>query len=143
MPDKSDTKFLPGVSGNPRGRPRGKSKSTQLMEAIVTADPAALKEIGAKVVEKAKAGSPWACQLIFDRLWPLPRGRLVQFELPPLDTLSDIQTALNAVMQAVANGTLTIEEGENMASMITDYAKPVIENVDFERRLLEAEPTRA
>jgi hypothetical protein len=46
-------------------------------------------------------------------------------------------------MQAVASGTLTIEEGENMASMITNYAKPVIENVDFEKRLLEVEPKRA
>jgi hypothetical protein len=96
------------------------------MEAIVTADPEALKEIGAKVVEKAKAGAPWACELIFNRLWPTPRGRLVRFELPALDTLPDVQAALNAVMQAVATGALTLEEGESMCSMIADYAKPVL-----------------
>jgi hypothetical protein len=81
LPVKSG-RFRPGNPGKPKG---AKHKSTQLMEAIVTADPAALKEVGTKVVEKAHAGTPWACQLIFDRLWPIPRGRLVKFELPPLD----------------------------------------------------------
>jgi hypothetical protein len=64
---------------------------------------------------------------------------LVQFELPPLDTLPDIQIALNAVLQAVADGVLSIEEGENMASMLSDDARPVIGNADFERRLIDAE----
>src|SRR5262245_11494512 len=35
-------------------------------------------------------------------------------------TLPDIQTALNAVLQAVADGVLSIEEGEAMASKLSD-----------------------
>jgi hypothetical protein len=73
--------FRPGNPGKPKG---AKSKTTQLMEAIVTADPEALKEVAEKVVELARDGKPRACELIFNRLWPAPRGRLVQFEFPPL-----------------------------------------------------------
>jgi hypothetical protein len=130
--------FRPGNPGKPKG---AKNKSTQLMEVIVAANPEALKEIAEKVIEKARAGTPWACELLFNRLWPepKPRGSFIQFELPALDKLSDVQTALNAVLQAVADGVISIEEGEHMASMISDYAKPVIEQADMERRILEQE----
>jgi Family of unknown function (DUF5681) len=67
--------FKSGVSGNPAGKPRGtKSKSTQLMNAPFGKNPQDLRNIVSKTIECAKAGKPWAAELILARLagpeWP-------------------------------------------------------------------------
>jgi Family of unknown function (DUF5681) len=80
MTVNSEHKFQPGRSGNPKGRPRGsKSKSTQLVERLITGHVADVKEILAVVVEQAKSGESWACREILARLWPVPRSRTVTF----------------------------------------------------------------
>jgi hypothetical protein len=123
------------------GRPLGsRNKSRQLIDALSASDPNALQAIVDTTLAAAKNGRAWAIQILMDRLYPVPRGRLVEFELPPLNSIPDVQAALNAVLQAVAGGALTLEEGESMCSMISDYAKPIIEQADFERRVIEAEP---
>jgi 4-oxalocrotonate tautomerase len=99
------------------------SQHTQLMDAI-TADPDAVKDVAAKILEKARAGSPWACELIAARLWPVPRGRLVEFELPPLNDAADLQKAIGAVMQSCAAVILSIEEAVHLSSILSKYVRP-------------------
>jgi hypothetical protein len=134
--------FQPGRSGNPSGKPRGtKSKSTQLIERLVTGNPADVKQIIDVVVRAAKAGEPWAAQEILKRIWPVPRSRLVKFPFPELATIEDVRRAMDAVTSAVSNGILTIEEAAGLADIISKHAAPVLEASEVTQRLeiLEAE----
>jgi hypothetical protein len=132
----------PFKSGN-RGRPVGsKGKATLLMEAIKNSDPDALQSIVNKTVEAAKAGKPWAVQLLMDRLFPVPRGRLVEFPMPALNTLADIKEVIGAVLQAASDGILTVEEAGMLAATIDRYAVPIIEASDVDARLKLLEHSR-
>jgi hypothetical protein len=121
--------FAPGNAGRPKG---SKSQVSLLMEEI-TSDPQVIKDVASKIVERAKAGAPWACTWIGDRLWPLPRGRLVEFPLPELNSVDDVHKATNAILQAVASGVLTIEEGEHLSSIIAEYGRPIVEQAEEDR----------
>jgi hypothetical protein len=132
-----------GRSGNPAGKPRGtKSKNTQLIERLVTSDPTAIKDIIDVVVREAKAGQPWAVTEILKRLWVVPRSRLVKFPLPRLDTLADVTAAISAVLEAVAGGLLTIEEGAMLADTLEKHSA-VLKNESIERRLRALEDDAA
>jgi hypothetical protein len=125
---------------NRGGRPFGsKNKSKQLLDAIMADDPEAPKEIAKTIVTAAKAGKSWACELVANRLWPAPKQRTVAFELPPLNTAADLRDAMNAVLQAVAAGILSFDEGEQMCSMLNNYAEPVIEHADLEQEIKGAQ----
>jgi hypothetical protein len=45
--------------------------------------------------------------------------------LPQLDTLADVQAAIAAVLQGVANGQLTIEEGDMLANILERHGKAI------------------
>jgi hypothetical protein len=57
----------------------------------------------------------------------------VQFDLPELNSVDDVHRATNAVLQAVANGVLTIEEGEHLSSIIAEYGRPIVEQAEEDR----------
>ena len=77
MPDKTghkqDTRFKPGVSGNPNGRPKGKRSIPDILRKI--GDEEGLKDgsktkldvVMYKVFQFALEGKPWAVQFIADR----------------------------------------------------------------------------
>jgi hypothetical protein len=106
--------------GNP-GKPKGtRNRATQLVEKLLSKDINKVVEV---VQAAAKGGDMQAVKLILDRLAPPPKGRLVAFDLPPINTAADAETAIGAVLAAVAGGKLTIDEGERLASMIARKAE--------------------
>ena len=79
--------FPPGVSGNPRGRPKGsRNKSTLMMAALLEGDAEAIIN---KLIEKAKSGDVTALRICAERLLPLRRDRPVELDLPPITTTAD------------------------------------------------------
>ena len=129
--------FQPDNPGRPRG---SQNKRTQFLSAIGQANA---DEIVKKTVELARLGRQWACEAVLSRLYPPPRARLVQFPLPPLNTLADLTAAIGAVLEGVAAGQLTIEEGDMLASILERHGK-AISDAEIERRLeaLEAAEQR-
>jgi hypothetical protein len=128
--------FQPGNPGRPKG---SQNKRTQFLTAIGQANA---EEIISKTVECAKQGKPWAIQLVLERLYPPMRSRLVQFPLPPLNSLADIQDAIVAVLQGVAAGQLTIEEGDQLANILERHGK-AINDAEIEARLKRLEEVEA
>ena len=69
-----DGRFLPGVSGNPNGRPKGKKNQiTDLKQDLEIAlrkhvDPEQIKNIINKMVEVAANGNVGAAKLILDKV---------------------------------------------------------------------------
>jgi hypothetical protein len=119
MPDKTGNlqgnkgQFRPGQSGNPAGRKNGsRNRATIAALALLNGD---LEAVTAKLVEKAKAGEPWAIKLFMDKLIPNAKDAPVTFPLPD----GDLQQTLQAVLGLVSRGQLTISEGEGIAAIVS------------------------
>jgi len=67
----SEGKFLPGVSGNPHGRPKGNTdKRTKIREDLLGAIlPKAIEQLAAAVDQ----GEKWAIELVVSYSIPKPR----------------------------------------------------------------------
>jgi len=83
-PQQADTRFKPGQSGNPSGRPKGaRHRTTVAIEALLEGEGEALTR---KAIELAKAGDMQALRLCMDRLAPPLRDSPVAFDLPEMKT---------------------------------------------------------
>src|SRR3954462_3592791 len=143
MPAKTgqqqDTRFKPGRSGNPRGRPQGsRHKTTLAIDALLDGDA---EKLTRKAVEMALAGDTVALRLCLDRLAPPRRDRPVPFALPKLDTAEDAKAASAAILQAVAGGELTPSEAGELSKLLESFTR-VIEVADFGKRLEALEQGR-
>ncbi len=113
--------FVPGVSGNPAGRPRGsRNKTTLVIEALLEGQAEALTQ---KAIERALAGDAVALRLCMDRIAPPRRDRPTPFALPKLKEAADARDALAAVIRAAAEGELTPGEATILAGLIDRFAE--------------------
>ncbi|MBF0583719.1 MAG: hypothetical protein HQL80_05725 [Magnetococcales bacterium] len=121
-------KFQPGVSGNPKGRPRGNSVRTSLR--------AMLEDQGTALVEQAVTlaleGDSVALRLCLERILPAvrPVEQSAPFTLPD-GTLTEQG---KAVLVAMADGLLSPGQGAQLLSAISTLAR-VVEVDDLTRRI--------
>jgi hypothetical protein len=133
------SKFKPGQSGNPKGRPRGSlNKTTLATQTLLDGEAEVLTR---KVLDLAKAGNPMALRLCFERLLPPRKDRPINFDLPPIQGAADLTQALEAILRAVAQGEITPGEGQVLTGMLEAYRKGW-ETVGFEARLTALEKER-
>ncbi len=132
--------FEPGQSGNPTGRPKGSRH--QALLALDKIGEAASKEVLEAVVKGAKEGDMRAAEILLRRLWPERKGRVVEFDLPPIAGASDAIKAVAAIVDAVAAGQLTPEEAQAVASVV-EIQRKTIETAELAERIaaLEARAT--
>ena len=90
------------------------------------------------VVEAAGKGDITAAALLLSRVWPARKVRPVYLDLPATETAADLVRALGAVAGAVANGTLTPEEGQQLASVLEAQGRS-IEVMELEARIAALE----
>lgn len=82
-----DTRWKPGESGNPNGRPKGSATSfervlEQELEREVPGDPALgdqgricrRRRLVRALLAAVERGDTWATRLAFERIWPAPSG---------------------------------------------------------------------
>lgn len=136
---KQDSKFKPGQSGNPNGRPQGsRNKATLAMESLMEADADAITR---KCIEKAKEGDMAAIRLCMDRLYPPRKDRPVTFELPPMETAADAVQVMGAVLMALASGEVTPSEAQAVAGIVETFRR-TIETSEIEARIAELEKAK-
>ena len=129
------TRGRPFQPGNP-GRPKGaRHRSTVLAEKLMGDD---VESVVAAVVKAAKDGDMAAARIILDRLAPIRKGRPVQFDLPAVTDAAGVSTAFDAVLQAVAGGELTPEEGASITNLL-EARRKAIETVELEARIAALE----
>ena len=136
MPENADklqgTKFAPGQSGNPAGKPKGaRNKTTLAIEAMLAGEADALARTA---IEMAKAGDGPALRMCLDRLAPPRKDAPVCFDLPAIKSVADAVKASSALLSAVAGGDVTPHEAARIMSLLTSH-KVLVETGEFERRL--------
>ncbi len=134
--EQGSGRFRAGVSGNPRGKPKGaRNHATLAVLALLEGDAEALTR---KAVDKALEGDTTALRLCLERLAPPAKSRPVMFDLPTVEKTADVSAALGALVAAVAGGTLTPDEGEAIAGLL-ERQRRAIETEELERRIAALE----
>jgi len=111
-----DTRFKPGHSGNPNGRPKGSLNATTLAaQALLDGEAEILTR---KAIELAKGGDLAALRLCIDRLVPPRKDRPVSFDLPKIESARDAANAISAVLTAVSTGDLTPAEASDVTRLL-------------------------
>lgn len=134
--DAKDTRFKPGASGNPNGRPKGSGFVGTAREALQKAWDGELEDgsdgISAKLVEQAKAGEAWAIRLVAERVCPALKPTEPASVLP-LDqgTLTDKAAA---VFAALGRGELSASNAAQLLTALGGLAK-VVEVDEVMKRL--------
>jgi hypothetical protein len=136
-------------AGNARGRPfppgnPGKAKGTRnratvAAESLLDGEAEALTR---KAIGMALAGDGIALRLCLDRIIPPRRGRPVQFELPALETASDLPKALGALLEQTAAGAISPEEAATITGVI-EAKRKALETLELEGRIAALEQRQA
>jgi hypothetical protein len=143
MPEKTvqkqaSTRFKPGQSGNPAGRPRGaRNKASMLAQKLMENQTEAVVQT---VIDAALTGDMQACKLIVERLLPPAKERAIQadLKLPATITTENAPLVFAAILKATASGGLCPGEGETLQRMMQMYLTAV-EYTTLTRRIEELE----
>jgi hypothetical protein len=136
----------------PRGRPFeiGNSAGTGRRAGSLnkkTVFQLALESDGKEIIENIKAkameSNPTAMRLCIERLVPVLKPPLKRFVLPPVETPEHLKGATSAVLQTVADGVISPQDGQRVARIIESQRKN-IEVGEFDARLkaLEDRPRK-
>ncbi len=117
---KRTGRWLPGQSGNPRGRPPGLGKVAKLREVITAAVP----DIVAALIDQAKAGDTQAAKLLLERAIPAVRPESLPLPLP-LPEGAGLGEQGAAILAAVRDGQVGIHEASALLSAIGAHARAV------------------
>jgi hypothetical protein len=118
-----DGRFRKGTSGNPAGRhPGSRNKATVILDALGYDEA---REVLDVVVRRAKEGDMRAAEILLNRVWPVPKGRPVVLDLPPVNTPADAVTASAVVLAAVAEGRLTPSEAGTLLGLLETHMQAV------------------
>jgi hypothetical protein len=113
--------FAPGCSGNPGGRRKGaRNKTTVLAEQLPEGEAQALVRT---LIDKVRAGGSAALRLCLERLLPARRDRLVTFEMPKIETAGDLCAASAAILDACANGDLSLREATEFMGLLGTHGQ--------------------
>ena len=90
------------------------------------------------VLAAAIGGDMRAAEILLRRVWPERKGRPVALRLPAMTTVADMSVGAAAIMQAVAAGDITPEEGHAVASVL-ELQRRAVETVELEARIAAVE----
>lgn len=126
------SRFKPGQSGNPNGRPAGsRNATTGALETLLDGEAQALTQ---KAIDLAKAGEMQALRICMDRILPPRKDRPVTFDLPPITSAKDAAATMSAVLGAVASGQITPSDAGELGKLIDGYVR-AYESAELAERL--------
>ena len=132
------TRGRPFKPGNP-GKPKGcKHKLTMAAQTLLDGEAAALTR---KAIDMALEGDSTAMRLCLERICPPRKMRFVSLDLPEAKTAEGVADAQAAIVDAVAGGELTPDEGTAIAGIL-EARRKAIETLDHEGRIATLEQSK-
>lgn len=125
--DPETGKFIPGNPGRPRG---SRHKTSLAIEGLLDGQAEAL---GERAIQLALSGDTVALRLCLDRILPRRRDAPVDFPLS-VESVRDAVSAARAVLLAVADSTLSPEEGNTIMAMVERFGR-VAQLAEFDDRI--------
>lgn len=136
----SDTRFQPGQSGNPGGRPKGsRTKALVALDALAEGEA---EGIVRAMIKKAQDGDVSAATAILTRAWPPRKGSRISFNLPAIDKAEDLPRAIASITRQVADGEISPDEGVLVVGLLEAQRK-AIETNDLAARIAALEERTA
>lgn len=126
--------FLPGVSGNPAGRPKGSKDKKTLVAQEFEKEGSAIARV---VIDKALAGDISAANIVLQRISPplKTRAEKVKFEL---DSNAPLTGQARQILAAVALGEVDPDTGQVLINCISAFAGlRQVDELDERLRALE------
>ncbi len=130
--DKHPTRFKPGQSGNPAGRPQGsRNKASLVLDCL---EEGQYQAVVRSQAARALNGSDRAAETIIRAVSPRAKERMVTLDLPATDTPQGVADAYGFLIQQVARGDISPEQAGSV-SQILDAQRRAIESAELERRI--------
>ena len=127
----TQTKFKPGISGNPNGRPKDKTPATLLRKSIVDDMPEIIKTL----VGLAKGGDVQAAKVLLDRICPALKPQALPIYLPVNGSLTEQG---NEIIKATMVGQIPPDIGSQLITALSNQSK-LIELQEMAERLQRIE----
>jgi hypothetical protein len=126
-----DTRFRPGQSGNPAGRPKRKSVRELLGEEGLSA-------VVLKLKDAATSGDVQAGRVLLERSTPAPRPETPKVTIPELETAATHADKVTAIMNATARGEISPSVAVELTTSVVNATK-VVESDELARMVAEME----
>lgn len=123
-----------GESGNPAGRPTGRSKYTRIRLDLEEHLPEAITILMEGVREKDRH----CLRIYFDRVCPVLKGVDVPGVVPGFAEAGTLQEKATAILQAVSDGEVSVNDGLSLIQAVANAAR-VNESSEMERQIEELE----
>jgi len=127
----TQTKFKPGISGNPNGRPKDKTPATILRKSISQDMPEIIKTL----VGLAKGGDVAAAKVLLDRICPALKPQAMPISLPTNGTLAEQGSE---IIKATMAGQIPPDIGSQLITALSNQGK-LIELQEMAERLQRLE----
>jgi len=127
----TQTKFKPGISGNPNGRPKDKTPATILRKSISQDMPEIIKTL----VSLAKGGDVQAAKVLLDRICPALKPQAMPISLPTNGTLTEQGSE---IIKATMAGQIPPDIGSQLITALSNQGK-LIELQEMAERLQRLE----
>lgn len=124
---KESTKYKPGVSGNPKGKPKNKTPATLLRKSIAEAMP----EIILTLIEQAKNGDTTAAKVLLDRCCPSLKPQASPICLPVNGSLAEQG---GEIIKATMSGQIPPDIGSQLITALANQSK-IIEIDELTKRI--------
>lgn len=134
-PSEPPARGRPFKPGNPGRPPGSKNKTTKILEELLDGEA---ENLTRTLIDLAKEGERRSLLYCMDRLIPQRRGRALDLQLPKINGVKDIPSAMSVIAAGVNDGNLSAEEASHLVRFFESYANAFIVN-DFAIRLQNVE----